>query len=150
MNLNKTLILEKEIESANQLSEVVQFLKPLLQEKTCILLHGDLAAGKTTFVSAFCKLFSLQAVASPTFALHHVYSNSDISIDHFDLYRLKDDSEIETAGLWEVFAKAKSLIFIEWPERINVQDIPLDYKIFSVEIKKLSETARRISLFSLN
>ncbi|MBC7465378.1 MAG: tRNA (adenosine(37)-N6)-threonylcarbamoyltransferase complex ATPase subunit type 1 TsaE [Bdellovibrio sp.] len=150
MNSNKKIILKKEIESPQQLQEIVSFLKPLLQPKTCFLLTGDLAAGKTTFVRLFCESFQITGAASPTFALHHVYSNHDLIIDHFDLYRLQIAEEVETSGVWEVLARSKSLVFIEWPSRIDLQDLPLDLKIFEIIFEKISETKRIISVYEFN
>lgn len=150
MNSNKKLLLKKEIESVTQLQEIVSFLKPLLQPKTCFLLKGDLAAGKTTFVSQFAESYQMTGVASPTFALHHVYSSRDLTIDHFDLYRTQNSEEVDTSGVWEVLAKPKNLVFIEWPERIDSDDVSLDSKIFEIIFEKTSETKRIISVFSLN
>lgn len=150
MSLNKKLLLQKKTLQIHDFLEVISILKNNFGIKNCILLKGDLAAGKSTFVSEFCKDFGIETVASPTFALHHVYENSQVQIDHFDLYRLKDADEVETSGLWEVLAKPKVIAFIEWSERINVDDIPLDCKIFEIQIEKISESSRVVSVFSFN
>lgn len=150
MNLNKKLLLKKESHSIQDFKDVIVILKKSLATKNCILLKGDLAAGKSTFVSEFCRSFGIETAASPTFALHHVYENNQIQIDHFDLYRLKNADEIETSGLWEVLAKPKVIAFIEWSERIDTDDIPLDCKVFEIQLEKISESARKVSVFSFN
>lgn len=150
MSLNKKLLLKKETHQVQDFLEVISILKTNLTTKNCILLKGDLAAGKSTFVSEFCRSYGIETAASPTFALHHVYENSHIHIDHFDLYRLKDADEIETSGLWEVLAKSKVIAFIEWSERIDLDDIPLDCKIFEIQIEKISESSRLVSISSFN
>ncbi len=150
MKLIKTEIFKKVISQPGDLLFAVQFIKPLLKIKSCVLLSGDLAAGKTTFVNIFCETYDLFNVTSPTFALHQVYSNQLIKIDHFDLYRLETADEIETAGLWDVMSQKKGLVFIEWAQRISVQDLPLDWFILEIDLMKLSETKRFISISQIS
>ncbi|MFZ3229180.1 MAG: tRNA (adenosine(37)-N6)-threonylcarbamoyltransferase complex ATPase subunit type 1 TsaE [Pseudobdellovibrio sp.] len=153
MNSHKELILKKDITNEDQFIEIVSSFKSSLNilntAKVCFLLSGDLAAGKTTFVKIFCKSYGIENVSSPTFSLHHVYSNGDVQIDHFDLYRLNNESEIETSGVWETFEKPKSLVFIEWPERIDIKEIPMDYKIYEIKIQILTENNRSISIYDV-
>lgn len=139
MNSNKKVIFSAAIQSPVGLNEVISKLKPLLFEKSCILLTGDLASGKTTFVQLFCESYGLKNITSPTFALHHVYENEKITVDHFDLYRLSSSDEIETSGLWDVFSKNKGLIFIEWASRLSVSELPLDWKFFEVDLIKIQD-----------
>lgn len=83
----------------------------------CILLHGDLGAGKTAFARGF-----IQAVApgcgdivSPTFTLVQTYpAGSGVLIYHFDLYRLESVREVEEIGLEE--ALQSGITLVEWPE----------------------------------
>lgn len=149
MPFNKNQLLVKEIFSESELSEVVLFLQPLLTDKSCIFLTGDLAAGKTTFVNYFCRSHGISDCASPTFALHHSYTGINQKIDHFDLYRLSTAEDVETTGLWDVLVQPKCLVFIEWSERINAEDIPLDFKLIEINFKKVSESGRLITLTSL-
>lgn len=136
MILNKVIIFNEKILKSSDLSKVVSCLSPLLDIKTCILLNGDLAAGKTTFVKLFCESYGLKNISSPTFSIHQVYKNEKITIDHFDLYRLQNSDEIETSGLWDVFSQQKGLVFIEWSERIPFSELPLDWKLFEVHLSK--------------
>lgn len=139
MNSNKKIIFKKTIQDHSGLYEVILKLKQLLFEKSCILLTGDLAAGKTTFVQLFCESYGLKNISSPTFSLHHVYENEKITVDHFDLYRLASSDEIETSGLWDVFSKNKGLIFIEWASRISVSELPLDWNFFEIDLIKVQD-----------
>ncbi len=138
MNLNTKIILSEKIQDKAGLNKVIFNLKPRLGEKSCILLNGELAAGKTTFVQLFCESYGLRNMASPTFSLHHVYKNEKITVDHFDLYRLHSSDEIETSGLWDVFSKKQGLVFIEWASRLSVLDLPMDWTFFEVELSKVS------------
>ena len=139
MNSNKKIIFKKTIQDHSGLNEVILKLKQLLFEKSCILLTGDLASGKTTFVQLFCESYGLKNISSPTFSLHHVYENEKITVDHFDLYRLASSDEIETSGLWDVFSKNKGLIFIEWASRISVSELPLDWNFFEIDLIKVQD-----------
>ncbi len=88
--------------------------------------HGDMGAGKTTFIHKLCDHLLVQdAVSSPTFALINEYhfksrSNEDRLIYHMDWYRLKDTSEAINAGMEDCIDQAmagKAICFIEWPQK---------------------------------
>lgn len=89
-----------------------------LKPGTVVALHGDLGAGKTAFVRAFIREVMGapdMAVPSPTFTLMQQYELPDITIYHYDLYRLSDPSELGELNFDQ--ACAEGLTFIEWPER---------------------------------
>ncbi len=142
----KKSIFQGDIQSVNDLSKVLLQLNNSLTLRSCVLLKGDLAAGKTTFVQKFCESYGMHTVSSPTFSLHHEYKSTELSVDHFDLYRLASVEEIETCGLWEAFDKSSGLIFIEWPERLSEDDLPKDWDYFELKLKIKSENERFISL----
>jgi tRNA threonylcarbamoyladenosine biosynthesis protein TsaE len=85
-------------------------------------------------------------MASPTFAIHHRYPGFSISIDHLDLYRLESEDELEGVGFWDFFSEAEGLIFIEWPERMDLSHIPWDWDLYQVVIEKPSESERVLRL----
>ena len=86
-----------------------------------IALSGDLGAGKTVFAKAFVRALTNEDedVPSPTFTLVQIYDGrrdgEDLTIWHFDLYRLKSAEEIYETGFEEALTDGVSLI--EWPER---------------------------------
>ena len=54
---------------------------------------------------------------SPTFNLVNEYDVGNFIIQHYDLYRLTDYSEIKNIGLFE--NKEEIVTLIEWPEKIK-------------------------------
>lgn len=79
-------------------------------------VHGEMGAGKTTFISTICKHLGVKETSSPTFALVNEYETAEGElIYHFDLYRVKRKSELQEFGFQEYLYGAK-YVFIEWPE----------------------------------
>lgn len=91
-----------------------------------LALHGDLGAGKTTFVRHLLRALGVRGrIKSPTYAVVEPHSAIDcpvmpagepLAIWHFDFYRFTDPREWEDAGFRELFA-SPGLKLVEWPER---------------------------------
>ena len=90
---------------------------------TVLALHGDLGAGKTTFVQTIARELGItETVTSPTFVIMKKYTLLDQSfraLIHIDAYRLKDSHELEILGWDELAAEPENIICIEWPERVE-------------------------------
>lgn len=88
-----------------------------LPKKCCVLLIGNLGAGKTTLAKGILNGLGVaepEEVTSPTFTLIHEYG--DGRAYHIDLYRLDTAAEIATLGLDEIFDR-EAVVLIEWGER---------------------------------
>lgn len=82
------------------------------------LLYGEMGAGKTTLVNAFCRALSVSdTTSSPTFSIVNEYSSAHGPIYHFDFYRLKREEEALDLGYEEYFY-SDAYCFVEWPEKI--------------------------------
>ena len=84
-----------------------------------IALTGELGAGKTSFARAFIRARAGhdEIVPSPTFTLTQAYDFPDVTIWHFDCFRLRDPEEAWELGIEDAFRDGISLI--EWPERLG-------------------------------
>lgn len=107
------VVLPNEAATLHFSARVYRYLPP----GTVVYLHGDLGAGKTTFVRGCLREAGFKgAVKSPTFTLVEEYALPDRTLFHFDLYRLGDPEELEWMGIRDYF-RPDSTCFIEWPER---------------------------------
>ena len=84
-----------------------------------IALKGELGAGKTSFARAFIRARAGrdEIVPSPTFTLAQPYDFPDVTVWHFDCYRLRDPDDAWELGIEDAFRDGISLI--EWPERLG-------------------------------
>jgi tRNA threonylcarbamoyladenosine biosynthesis protein TsaE len=80
--------------------------------------HGEMGAGKTTFIHALCELLEVTSViSSPTFAIINEYNSKTIgSIYHMDWYRLKDEEEAIQAGVEDCLLSG-NFCLVEWPDK---------------------------------
>ena len=83
-----------------------------------ILFDGDLGSGKTFFVKAVCKVWQTEdEPSSPSFAIIYRY-RGPVTVNHFDLYRIKNEVELDNLG-WEEYLTKDAVTFIEWPQLIE-------------------------------
>ncbi len=97
-----------------------ELLTELLPPPRLVLLRGDLGAGKTTLVKGIVAALGAsnpEDVTSPTFTLVHEYKGRKTKIFHLDLYRLEEESQLETVGVWELADAGDALVLVEWGER---------------------------------
>ena len=114
-----------------------------------IELHGDLGAGKTTFVRHLLRALGVPGrIKSPTYAVvepHEVSGPAGtLNIWHFDFYRFSDPREWEDAGFRDIFA-SPGLKLAEWPEKaaghLPVADLALTIDTMADETRNISITA---------
>jgi tRNA threonylcarbamoyladenosine biosynthesis protein TsaE len=113
-----------------------------LKPGNCVLLEGDLGAGKTVISRGICRGLGYHGfVHSPSYALVHEYPNSP-AIFHIDLYRLPNGADLEEIGV-DYYRFQEAITLIEWPQRLGNFELEWDYHI---KIKHIDETSRKIEI----
>lgn len=137
---------------SDETREAGRRLADWLQAGDVVLLHGDLGAGKTTLAQGVAAGLGIEGqVSSPSFVLINEY---DIATDripgrlfHVDLYRLRDQSDLESIGYAEIISPIESVTLVEWPER--AQDLlPDDYLLIEITFGGSDQRNMRFSLRS--
>src|SRR5262245_15322271 len=131
--------------SAEETFELAYSISEMITEPAVFLLQGDLGAGKTVFAKGIAAGLDIDPaeVNSPTFTLVNQHEGR-IRMYHLDLYRIEGGAqEVYGLGLEEMLSDAKSIIVIEWPERLGAFVVPDSYR---VEISYLEMERRRISI----
>lgn len=130
----------------DQLRAWCQGLADNFSDRQIVLLSGPLGAGKTQLVKHFMSCLGAGEVSSPTFSLINQYQHSDKDIYHVDLYRIENDEDLESTGFWDLFSAERGVVFIEWPERMTLADLPRSWSSLKINIEKDSlDEIRRYS-----
>jgi tRNA threonylcarbamoyl adenosine modification protein YjeE len=112
-----------------------------------VLLSGPMGLGKTEFVKTWIQSKTssekMVDVASPSFAIHHSYSVQGQKIHHFDLYRIQGSLELEGTGFWDILSSVHQVTFIEWPERVDESEWPLDRFVYLYQFQAEQDPAAR-------
>lgn len=88
---------------------------------TVFAFHGDMGAGKTTFIKALCCQLGVEDnVSSPTFAIINEYGSELMTapVYHFDFYRVRRLQEAVDMGCDEYFFSG-AICLIEWPDVVE-------------------------------
>lgn len=139
----------------NSLSETENLAKEFakyLHVGDCILLNGEIGAGKTTFTRLLLKNFDVKnQVCSPTFTIMNEYEGK-YPFYHFDMYRISDSSEINELGFEDYLLNnenssvKKGISLIEWSE--NTQSL-IPKKHYEINITKLGENSREFEILKV-
>lgn len=139
--------LSKNLEDTSKIAaDFVKNLKPAAEGATVIGLYGELGSGKTTFMKFLAKSLGVEEeITSPTFVIMKKYELRNTSYDsliHIDAYRIEKEEEMLVLGWKEMISDPQSLIFIEWPEKIEGLLPPH----IVVKFEHVGETERKISI----
>lgn len=142
----------KAIYQTENIAQMEDVARELLREagtKRIFALYGDLGAGKTTLVQAFCRVLGVrEKVSSPTFSLVNEYTYADSEtgqerlVYHMDLYRLKTIEEALDIGMEEYF-DAPYFCFVEWPQ---VAEPLLPEDCLRIKLEIIGNSGRKILL----
>jgi tRNA threonylcarbamoyladenosine biosynthesis protein TsaE len=143
------------ISSIHDLEKISNKIKKKLTPGDVIFLYGEIGVGKTTFARLLInnyekeKNLKVSEVLSPTFNIVFEYDIKKLTIKHYDLYRLKNDSDIKNIGLFEDLERTITLI--EWPELIkekpsNRIDLFFEYSENMIERSLIIKTSGRLKI----
>ena len=143
------------ISSIHDLEKISNKIKKKLTPGDVIFLYGEIGVGKTTFARLLInnyekeKNLKVSEVLSPTFNIVFEYDIKKFTIKHYDLYRLKNVSDIKNIGLFEDLEQTITLI--EWPELIkkkpsNRIDLFFEYSENMIERSLIIKTSGRLKI----
>jgi tRNA threonylcarbamoyladenosine biosynthesis protein TsaE len=130
------------ISATCRLDEVGTLVKEINEKfnSGVIILRGDLAAGKTTFVKEMVKYLGIKdEVTSPTFSLQQCYGNS---VYHYDMYNHGLDHFI-SLGMLEELDK-DGLHLVEWgDDKLLAILASAEIKTITIQITKNTNDTRQ-------
>ncbi len=127
--------------SVNTTIKIGRAIAGSLQRGDIICLSGQLGAGKTVLTKGIaCGLgVDMRRVTSPTFVLIRQY-NGKMPLYHFDLYRLKEATDMFALGYEEYFYN-EGVSVVEWPDRLGCL---MPGELLKVEISFRQENQRKL------
>ena len=142
----KSQTLYETVAGLDTLAAIAEQIVSLIGHNAIILLHGTLAAGKTTLVAEIAKILGAGSASSPTFSLQQCY---DAKMFHYDFYRVEFD-EILSLGLLEEFEKS-GLHFIEWAHP-TLKELLVDagFNLYEIDIEVVDSSSRKYIVKALN
>jgi tRNA threonylcarbamoyladenosine biosynthesis protein TsaE len=107
---------ETETGSATETEALGAQLAAGLKPGDVVLVHGEMGAGKTTFVRGALRALGVTGpVTSPTFTIGRRYDGRGVNVSHLDLHRLGSLDE-EDPALLDDYVEPDHIAFVEWPE----------------------------------
>ena len=102
----------------HEMESAVSFFIENMSVVSCFAFHGEMGAGKTTFITALCRRLGVATtMSSPTFSIINEYATTEgNTIYHMDLYRLKNEEEAIAAGVEDALYSGH-ICLVEWPEK---------------------------------
>lgn len=92
-------------------------LARLIDPGRAVSLEGDLGAGKTALVKGIAEGLGIEdTITSPTFTLVNTYEG-DVTLHHFDVYRIDDPEELFYIG-WDEYFNPNDICVVEWGDRV--------------------------------
>ena len=124
-----------------EIRDVAQRVFAAANDKKVWAIHGEMGAGKTTFIHALCENLGVTStISSPTYAIINEYTGTIGNIYHMDWYRLKDEEEALQAGVEDCLLSGQ-LCLVEWPERAEAL---LPDNCFHIQVDIVDSSRRKV------
>ena len=118
----------------------------LLKAGDCVLLDGELGAGKTTFTQGLASALKIRGdVTSPTFVIarEHKSLTDGPNLVHVDAYRLNTLAEISHLDL--VTDIEKAILVVEWGKGL-VNDLVTEPIHIKIDHDNIDENKREFTI----
>lgn len=140
MSTDSTLLIESD--SLEQTEQIAEQVGRNLKGGEVLELVSDLGGGKTSFVRGLSRgAGSKDHVSSPSFKLSNIYKSKNITINHFDLYRLSEPGLIENE-IEDILGYDDQVLVVEWGKMVK-SVLPKDR--LTIEFKNLGKTKRQLT-----
>lgn len=118
INIKGEFMFEYISHNEEETKKIATTLASKLEIGDIVVLSGDLGSGKTKFTEGFLSFWGLEdEISSPTFTIVNEHRKDNISVYHFDVYRLSDVDEFYAIGGTEYFTAG--ICIVEWGELIE-------------------------------
>lgn len=117
----------------SDMSAVAEYIVSHAKSGMNILLSGELGAGKTTLAKEIGKRLGVsESVESPTYILMQDFKTThpDIRImRHLDVYRIEDETELDTRRIRTFLSPENGIALIEWGEKFFDGDMKIEIQV---------------------
>ena len=138
--MSTELIWETESTSLENTLDIAEQIGQRFRGGEVIELISDLGGGKTAFVKGLAKGMGYkEIVRSPSFTIGNQYSSSELTLYHFDFYRLHE-AGIMNEELAEIVSDPKAVIAVEWAELVS-DVLPVEH--LAITITVTGDSSRR-------
>jgi tRNA threonylcarbamoyladenosine biosynthesis protein TsaE len=129
--------------NSNETEQIGEQIGRALKGGEVIELVSDLGGGKTTFVRGLAKgMGSTDNVASPTYTIRREYRTQDLTMHHFDFYRLQEPGVVQHE-LQEAIDDPSGVVVVEWADIVKGV---LPKNRLTIHIKTTGETTRELQI----
>jgi tRNA threonylcarbamoyladenosine biosynthesis protein TsaE len=132
--------------NADETKALGKKLGSLLKAGDCVLLDGELGAGKTTFTQGLASALKIKGdVTSPTFVIarEHKSLTDGPNLVHVDAYRLNTLAEISHLDL--VTDIEKAILVVEWGKGL-VNDLVAEPIHIKIDHDHIDENKREFTI----
>lgn len=133
-----TMVKEFIWQDADATKEFGRQLGERLKGGECIILIGDLGAGKTTLTQGIAQGMGVtDMVQSPSYGIEVQYEAArDLRLHHFDFYRL-DDPELLRYEFQDSLNDSTVVTIVEWADRLG--EYPIQVPTLTITLSYLPQ-----------
>ncbi len=109
------------VDSKSESKKLASKLVSYLEGGEVICLIGELGAGKTYFTKYIADALGIDSteIVSPTFVYWRKHKGVKLDLNHFDFYRIDNQSEAESIGVEDALKDNEGITVIEWADKIR-------------------------------